>query len=34
VGLMRCSFLTNWAIPTASNREASDKAELHAFFMS
>ena len=32
-GVLRCSFLT-FGHTRASSREASDKAELHAFFMS
>ena len=33
-GVLRCSSSTCKAIPTASNREASNSAGLHAFFMS
>ena len=33
-GVLRCSSSTCKAFPTASNREASNSAGLHAFFMS
>lgn len=33
VGLLRCSFRLTGQFPGASNREASDSAGLHAFFM-
>lgn len=33
VGLLRCSFRQDGQFPGASEREASDSAGLHAFFM-